>query len=214
MPLLYSTQKGNRAVYNLRFGVGPNDVNQDSGRDQAGGGLRKNGLAGQVLSEAGHQRKNPDAFNGKCAGMPGIEFAATACIAKVLPVGSAIARSAEAGLFDKGFKEHRAIAVASMPVVGQAAGNQAEEFGGQVPGAHPREDEETGVIYDEVETGLALGRRPADELVAWRGFPGGGPEAQQREQAFFRPGEVPLLRAGQRPVAQIVVPVDVLIPQE
>ena len=144
------------------------------------GGRCKDCLADQVLSEAGRQWKNPDAFDGERAGMRGIEFAMATRIAKVLPVGIAIACSTEAGLFDEGFEEHRAIAVAGEPVVGQAAVRQAEELGGQVSGAYPREDEETGIIDDEMEAGLALGRRPTNELVAWRGFPGSGPEAWPR----------------------------------
>jgi len=43
-------------------------------------------LADQVLSEAGRQWKNPDAFDGDRAGMRGIVFPAATRIAKVLPV--------------------------------------------------------------------------------------------------------------------------------
>ncbi len=66
--------------------------------------------------------------------MCSIKLAAATRIAKVLPVGSAIAHSAEADLFDQGIEEHRAIAVAGMPVVGEATGGEAEEPEGQVPG--------------------------------------------------------------------------------
>jgi len=78
--------------------------------------------------------------------MRGIEFAATARIAKVLTDGSARGHSAEAGLFDDGLEEHRAIAVAGVPVVGEAAEGEAEEPGGQVPGANPRENRARRVI--------------------------------------------------------------------
>jgi len=67
----------------------------------------------------------------------------------------------EAGHFYKGLEEHWAKAEAGMPVAGEASGGEAEELG-----AHLRENEETGVIDDELETSLASGCRPADELAA------------------------------------------------
>jgi len=78
-------------------------------------------------------------------------------------------------------------------------GGEAQEPEGQVPGAHPGDDEETGVVDDEAEADLAPGHPSSDELIPWRSLPGGGYEDWNHEQTFFRPGEVTLLRAGSIP---------------
>ncbi len=75
----------------------------------------------------------------------------------------------------------------------------------------PGQDEKAGVVHDEVQALLTHG--PADEVVAGRGLPRGCTEAEESEDATFDAGDVAQLCAGQGRVAEVVVAVDVLIPE-
>jgi len=62
----------------------------------------------------------------------------------------------------------KAVAVPGVPVTGEPSRGEPQQLGGEVPRADPREDEEAGVVRDEVEAGFALTRGPSDEVVARR----------------------------------------------
>ncbi len=65
-----------------------------------------------------------------------------------------------------------------------------------------------------MKVSLALGRTPADKLVAGGTLPGVGAKAEQGEERLACADKVAQLGAGQGFVAEVVVTVDVLfIPQ-
>src|ERR1035438_8924388 len=105
----------------------------------------------EMRTEVAHERINPDALDGLCVAMEGIELAASLGITQVLPVGGFVASAGEARLFDEGFEQDGAIRVASVPVFGQAWADQAEGARGEVATGNPRQDEEAGVIDDRSE---------------------------------------------------------------
>src|ERR1017187_4262239 len=120
----------------------------------------------EIRTEVAHERINPDALDGLCVAMEGIE-------------------------------QDGAIRVASVPVFGQASADQAEGARGEVATGNPRQDEEAGVIDDEVQMALALLAAPADGLIARLGFPGAGAEAEHGDDFSGGAHEVAQLRAGQ-----------------
>lgn len=100
-----------------------------------------------------------------------------------------------------------------LPVIGESLGGQGEYLGGKVLRCDPRQDEEAGIVDDEMEVALALRVSPADEVVAGRTLPGAGAEAEQGEDFLVDADQVAQLCAGQGLVAEAVVAVDVFIPQ-
>src|ERR1019366_5649482 len=168
----------------------------------------------EMRTEVAHERINPDALDGLCVAMEGIELAASLGITQVLPVGGFVASAGEARLFDEGFEQDGAIRVASVPVFGQASADQAEGARGEVATGNPRQDEEAGVIDDEVQMALALLAAPADGLIARLGFPGAGAEAEHGDDFSGGAHEVAQLGAGQRLMPQVVMALDVSVPQQ
>ena len=115
--------------------------------------------------EVACERIDPDAFDGLSVAMERVEFAATLRIAEVSPVGGLVAGAGEARLLDEGFEQNRSIGVAGLPVIGQTPADQGEDARGEVFAADSRQDEEAGVVDDEVQVALSLLGRPTDELV-------------------------------------------------
>lgn len=142
-----------------------------------------------------------------------VELAAALGGADAEPVGGLVGDAAKAWLFDEGFEQDRAVAVLKLPVVGDAVCRSSQNGRGQIPALDPRQDQEAGIVDHQVEPLLALRGRPADEAVARLGFPGGGAEAEQREEVAAGLDEVTQLGAGQRLIAEVVVTVEVLVVQ-
>ena len=75
------------------------------------------------------------------------------------------------------------------------------------------EEEEPGVVHDEVEVLLSPHRVPADERIPGGALPRRGGEAQKGEDVTFRSYEVPQLRSRQGRIAEVVVLLDVGVPE-
>ena len=114
-------------------------------------------LSGAELPlEVARERVDPDAFDGLGVAMQGVELAATLRIAEVLPVGGLVAGAGKARLLDEGFEQDRPIGIAGLPVIGQASADQGEDARGEVFAVDPRQDQEAGIIDDEVQVALSL----------------------------------------------------------
>src|SRR5579885_1306736 len=168
----------------------------------------------EMLAEVGDERVYPDALDGLGISMQPIELAAPLSVAEVQPVGGLVAGADEAGLLDKGLQQHRTIGVASMPVIGQTTADEAQNTRGEIAAADPRQYEEARVVDDEVKAAFSLLARPADELVARLGLPGACPEGQQGHHLAGGAHEVAQLRAGNELMPQIVVTLNVSVPQQ
>src|SRR5487761_1914949 len=140
-------------------------------------------------------------------------FAAAGGLPDMDPVGGFIAGTAMTRRLDEGFEQDGPKAVAVVPVVGQAAGDEGEDFGCQTLRLDPRQHEEAGVVDDERQIALALRLGPADEALARRKFPRTGAEADESHALGACEDLITHLAAGQRRVAQIVITGDVLVPQ-
>ena len=77
------------------------------------------------------------------------------------------------------------------------------------PGARRR----AGVVDHERQAGLALGRAPADELVAWGHLPGAGAKAQHGQRVRLAAHDIAHLCSRQRGIAEVMVAVHVLAPE-
>ena len=73
--------------------------------------------ATKMAAEVGHERIDPDAFDGLCVAMQGVELAASLRVTEVLPVGGLVASAGEAWLFDEGFEQDWSIRITSVPVL-------------------------------------------------------------------------------------------------
>jgi len=117
------------------------------------------------------------------------------------------------GCLDEGCHQHRAVAVASQPIVGQLPLNEREDFGGQTLGLDPGQNQKAGIVHHEWQLPLPLFLVPADEALTRGELPSAGAEAQQGDQVLAGEDEVATLAAGHGRVAEIVVAGDVLVPQ-
>src|SRR5712691_3728836 len=133
----------------------------------------------KMSAEVADERIDPDAFDGFGVAMPLIELAAALSVPEIVPVGGLIAGAYETWPFDEGFQQHGPVGVAGMPVVGQASADKGECARGEDIAVDKGQDEESGVIDDEMQITLTLIVRPADELIARLGFPGTGAEGKQ-----------------------------------
>lgn len=78
-----------------------------------------------------------------------------------------------------------------LPVVGELTSGHSQNTGREVLAADPGQDEEAGVVHQEVKSSLPLFGRPADEEVARLGLPSGSPETEQGDDAIIGTDEVP-----------------------
>jgi hypothetical protein len=167
-------------------------------------------MAMEVLDE----RVYPDTFDRFAMTMEGVELAAALSVAEVLPVRSFVAMTREAGFFDKGFQQNRAVRVTVVPVIGQAARGQRENSRGEILASDPRQDQESCVVDDQVQVSLPLFTRPADELIARLGLPSAGAEAEQSDDFARGTHEVSQLCARQGLMSEVVMALYVGVPQE
>lgn len=106
--------------------------------------------------ELGRERIDPDVFDRLIFAMQGIELAATLGVAEILPAGGFVASAGEARLLDKGFEQDGPLGVTCLPVLGQAFADQGQDARSQILAADPRQDEESGIVHDEVQVALSL----------------------------------------------------------
>ena len=107
-----------------------------------------------------------------------VELSASLCLPDIDPVGRTVTGAGKPFLFDKGFQKDGPESIASVPVLGKLLGDPSEQSGGEIAKRNPGQDEESGVIDDEVKITLTLLCRPAYELIAWGNLPGCSTEAQ------------------------------------
>jgi len=89
-----------------------------------------------------------------------------------------------------------------------------ENSGSKVFGFHPRQNQETRVVYDQIQLVLPLTIAPPYELVPRRRFSGRGTETQQGQRIVTVADNVSQLCAGKLLVSQIVIPMYVFVPQQ
>ncbi|MHB1567185.1 MAG: hypothetical protein ACYCXG_10810 [Acidiferrobacter sp.] len=116
--------------------------------------------------EVAGQRIDPDARGGLCVAMECVELAASLGIPEILPVGRLAASAGEARFPNEGFEQDRTIGVAGVPVVGQALRCRGEDARGEVFTVNPGQDEEAGIVDDDVQVAAALLGGPADGVIA------------------------------------------------
>lgn len=150
----------------------------------------------KMSAEVADERIDPDALNGLGIAMQSIELAASLRISEILPVGGLVASACKAWFLDEGFHQDRTVRVAGMPIVRQALADAGEDVRSEVATLYPRQDEESGVIDDEVQVARTLFVRPANELISRLGLPGACAETQQGNDLICGAYEVTQLRPG------------------
>ncbi len=159
------------------------------------------------------KRFEPDIFDRQCIFVTHVEFATALGLADLNPIGGLVASSGETGDFTEGLKHGGKNRVALQPIVRQAFFAACQNMGSQVGDANPWQDQKAGVVDEQMQVALAALCRPADELIARCGLPGGGSKTEQR-QRFVVGGthQITHLRTGQRLVAEVVIALDKRIP--
>lgn len=114
--------------------------------------------------------------------MNGTLLAASDGLTNVNPVGGVVASAAMARDFYEGLQQHRTVAVALMPVVGQLPCGHREDLRCKPFGLDPWQDHEARVVDDQLDVSLSLGFAPPDGALPGLEFPGAGAKAEQREQ--------------------------------
>ena len=90
-------------------------------------------------------------------------LAPAASITEVGPVGGLVAGADTAVFFDEGFGENDGMAVTLEPVLAKTFGGKRAEPGGEVSNLCPRQDEEAGVVDEEMEALPTFFRGPAEK---------------------------------------------------
>jgi hypothetical protein len=137
----------------------------------------------EMALEVACKRIDPDAFDRLRVAMLDVELAATLRFADLLPVGCLVAGAGKARFFDEGFEQDRPIGIAGLPVIGQSLSCQGEDAGSEIFAVDPRQDQEAGVIDNEMQVALSLMRCPPNELIPGFYFPGARAEAQSGDAA-------------------------------
>ena len=108
----------------------------------------------------------PDVLDRQLALLVHIEFAAALGLADKYPVGGAVAGTSEAVGLHEGLQQHRAVAVASLSVVGQPAADTRQHCGSEIAHLHPRQDQEAGRSHGSCRRSTSLHRiRPEDQAM-------------------------------------------------
>src|SRR3990172_13252706 len=168
----------------------------------------------ELALEVARERIDPDAFDGLGVSRQSVEFAAALRVAEVLPISGFVSCAGEARLFDEGFEQHRAIGVAGLPIIGQSAADQGEDARGEVFAADPRQDEEAGVVDDQVQVAPTLIARPTDDLIPGFNLPGARAEAKGGYDVAGGAHEVAQLRAGHQLMPEVMMALDIRVPQQ
>jgi hypothetical protein len=98
-----------------------------------------------------------------------------------------------------------------FPVVGDGARGPCQDGGGQASTLDPRQDQEARIVDHWMEVLLTLAGCPADEVIARPGFPGGGAETEQGNEAVAGADEVAQLGAGQGLIAEVMVAIQIRV---
>ncbi len=97
--------------------------------------------------------------------MVAVKLATALGLSEMDPVGSGVTGAVEARALDDGFKPSGLEGVAGAPVLRYLAGGASQDVGSEVADGNPGQNEEAGVVDDQVEPGALLRRCPSDE--AW-----------------------------------------------
>lgn len=155
----------------------------------------------------------PDAFDGGRVTMTLIELATTLRFSEAKPICRAVAGATEAAIFDESFEQDGTIGITGMPVVAQAAADQRQNLGCKITAMDPRQNKEPSVVYHKMEIALSLFLAPADVDVARHDLPGTRSERQGCDDFVFGTNEVAKLSAGHELMTQIMISLDVGVPQ-
>src|SRR5579863_1703645 len=169
---------------------------------------------GKLRTEVVRQRINPDALDGLCVAMEGVKLAASLRVTEVPPVGGLVTGAHEAGSLHESFQQNRTIRVASVPVLGQSAADQAEHARSEIFTLYPWQDQKSRVVDDEMQVGSALLGGPTDHLIARLCFPSAGAEAEDGDNLSGGAHEITQLRSRQRLMPEIMMTFDVGVPQQ
>src|ERR1017187_7405943 len=166
-----------------------------------------------MSAEVVRERIDPNALDRLTVSVERVELTTPLSVTEISPVGRLVASACKARLLDEGFQQDGTIRVASLPVLSQASADQGKDTRGEITTLYPWQDEKARVIDDQVQVTPAVFGRPADALIAWFDFPGARAEAEQSDDLAGSTHEVAQLRSGHKLVTEVMMPLDVGIPQ-
>ena len=129
------------------------------------------------------------------------------------PVRRSIAGPRKALRLHKGLQQNRPVSIALLPRPRQLPGNHRQQFTGQTANANPGQYQKSCIVDHTAEVAVTLRAAPANPFIPWSALPGRCPKAEKTDKALTGIGEVAQLRPRQWLVAQIMVTVDVFVPQ-
>jgi hypothetical protein len=115
---------------------------------------------------------HPHLFGRGAQGVPAILPGPPGRWAQAQPAGGVVGCAGKAVGFDEGLHQADRVAIAVLPILGQAPGGQGQEVRGQMGHPHPGQDQKTLLVGHPSQTLTSLRGRPANKLVPRRHFPG------------------------------------------
>jgi hypothetical protein len=160
------------------------------------------------VSKVFNQRVKEYGFNRSRRLMVDIPFASALGETHGNPVGRLIAGARKSLGIHKGLQQDNGMVINSLPLLGQDSGHSPQKVRGQMRNFHPRKDEETSILGEEMDVSIALSRLPSDELIPSGHLPGRRAPAETGQRAALMEDQVFKVFSHGLAVTQVVVGVD------
>ena len=168
-------------------------------------GYGLNPLSAQFLPEASTQRIEIDVFDAAVQQVVVPSFSHPFGFTHMDPVGGPVAGSPEAVPFHEGFEQMDGVMIDFEPIVRDPFGIDGEYPGCQALDGDPGQDEEAGVIGQEVQIPYPGGMVPSNEDLSGVDSPGGRSPSQAGDRSFADKNHVFEMAAHDLPIAEIVI---------
>lgn len=163
---------------------------------------------GKDLPEVFGQGIEEDRLNRQDILVGAVPFASTLRAAHGDPIGRFVAGSLEASGVHEGLQKCEGVMVGPLPIGGKNLGHSSQEMRGQVGDSDPREDEESGILGEEIDILVSVERFPSDEEIPAHDLPGWGPPTDAGQGAILMEGDILKMFPHCLTVAQVVVSLD------
>src|SRR5579859_6943694 len=115
------------------------------------------GLCGaEMLSKVTQEGVNSEAFDRSRVAVKLVELATPLSVPEIQPVGCLITGAGETRLLNESLQQYWAIGIAGLPVLRQAPTDQGKNTRSEVTAADPGQNQEPGVVDNQVELARAL----------------------------------------------------------
>ena len=159
------------------------------------------------------QGVEPDVLYRKGSSLCAVLLASPLGLAYQNPIRSPITGSRKTAPINETLQQQRAYPVPGLPIPWQLPGRLRKQSRSQIPALDPRKDQKPGLPHDASQSRFTLLVVPVNPAIPRLQPPGARSIAEQSHQSPAGIRKVSQLSTRQRRIAQIMITVDVLVPQ-